>query len=1355
LNGANDGNISITQLGGAGGDAFGIDALTRGNGDISIDAGGTITGGSSYGIRVRSYGSGSQTVTTETGSTVTAGSSGIVAVNRAASLDEAADSSITVNAYGTINSGSSLNLSGNAPGGIEAGYTGATNGTDANTAVNGSVVVNNHADITAAAGHGINAYNYGNGDVTVNSFAGTSISVAGPQSIGINAAALSGGTGDVMIALGEDVTISGATSYGIRAYSIDQGDISVTLAKGDNITSGSSGIVAVNYATAIATGLDSTITVEAHGSIHSGATSNGDGSTPGAIIAGYKPGGNGSFSNAVNGDVIVESDAHITADAGYGIEAFTWGAGDITVTAGQNSQVNAAGIAIAAFDHGGGDVSVTNEGSATGSVGLSVIANGEGDVTIDNSGDITGTSRAGISVTQNETGATGSTHITNTGSIAGATGFAAIFVQGNVAGGVVIDNWGTIGPDDAASVTATTYAIVETGGAVTINNSGDINGDVSVATASFNNNQYGTWTVSGTSVFGNLSSIVNAGDIDLLNGASISGTGLSITNSHQIDSWGTTSITGAITNTGRIEVNDGTLTLFGSLSGSGSVMLDANATLKLEGMVSQTITFAGDGAELKIDTSDFGGSIAGFAATDKIDLSSITYDVGTTATYDPDTGNLVVSDAYGHSITLNLVGDYTNAHFAGSDDGTGHTLITLNADDDVLVVPAGETAQSASFSELADTTGASTSDPTPAATGTIHFTDVDLTDRPTADITTQVVTWTDSDGTTTLTLTADQAATLKQALQLSQAGNTNNGSVGWSYSIADQALDFLGKDQTANVVSTITLDDHQGSTTTAEVTVTITGSNDAPVITVKGSDSAGAELNETNDGQAAHGTLTLSDADATDHVTVAVDHLDIVLDGVLQTDQVSEPLRETLLSYMTLQQGDVLDGTATHAQFTWDFNSGNEAFDFLAAGHTLSLQYTIAGNDGFTTGAGSVITINVAGSNDAPTLDGATLDSVAADEADPGGAAVGALFAGKFHDPDHGATLTAVAVTTDNASPDQGVWQYEVAGSDQWVDITNISEASALVLSHDTLIRFVPAAGFSGAPGTLDVHALDDTYTGDVTTATPVSIDVSGAGHGGSTPVSDQAASISTSVTAPTGGPIINTESFHVEHINENNTDIITDLFVTDADAGPNDQFTVTASTAHPSLSSIEFYPPSGTLEQINQAFETGATYNPTGASSDPEAVPPQTEQITLTVTDSNGHSDTVNFIFKEGAEGSTTLTGTAGKDVIFAAEQSDTLTGGDGQDQFVFTPSWSANGAQHTITDFLPELDKIDLRQFSDIDSLDHLTITQQSDDTLVSWQHQITNQEGPPVTEHDSILLKSVVAGNLKASDFIFHIS
>ncbi|MBR0784598.1 FecR domain-containing protein [Bradyrhizobium iriomotense] len=693
-NAANGGDISITQLGGAVGGAYGIDALTQGSGDITIDAGGVITGSSIYGIRSRSYGTGDQTVTTETGSVLTSGSSGIVAVNRATSIGAAASSTITVNAYGTINSGSSPNLSGNTPAGIQTGYTGATNGTNATTAVNGSVVVNNHANITAAAGYGIHAYNYGNGDVTVNDAAGTTI--VGAEE-GIRAQALSGGTGNIAVTLGANASVTGTTSYGILAYSVDQGDISVTLAAGDHVTSGSSGVVAVNYAVAIDDDVGSTISVEAHGTIHSGSALNNDLTTPGAIIAGYKPGGNGTFSGAVNGDVVVTSDATITADAGYGIEAFTWGVGDVTVTTGATSQITAAGTAIGAFNHGGGDVTVTNDGSATGAIGLSALAAGAGDVTIVNHGSITGTSSVGIRVTQNDADAagdpvaTGSTHITNNGSIVGATGHAAIFIQENATGFATIDNSGTIGPAVASSVTSATYAIVETGGAaITITNTGHINGNISAVSATFYNNAGGIWTVSGTSVFGNVSSIVNGGEIDLLSGAAISVAGLGITNTNEIESWGTASITGTITNNHSIEVHTGTLTLFDSLSGSGSVTIDAGATLEIKSTVAQTITFAGAGAgaELQIDTTTFGGSIFGFAAFEKIDLSTFTWDSGSTAVYDAMTGNLVVSDTHDHSFTLKLIGDYSEAHFITSSDGNGGTIVEI-APVDEWIYPLG------------------------------------------------------------------------------------------------------------------------------------------------------------------------------------------------------------------------------------------------------------------------------------------------------------------------------------------------------------------------------------------------------------------------------------------------------------------------------------------------------------------------------------------------------------------------------------------------------------------------------------------------------------------------------------------
>ena len=68
LNAANKGNISVTALGGASGSAYGIEARTQGNGDITVESAGQVTAIGQYGILVVSSGTGSETVTTDAGS---------------------------------------------------------------------------------------------------------------------------------------------------------------------------------------------------------------------------------------------------------------------------------------------------------------------------------------------------------------------------------------------------------------------------------------------------------------------------------------------------------------------------------------------------------------------------------------------------------------------------------------------------------------------------------------------------------------------------------------------------------------------------------------------------------------------------------------------------------------------------------------------------------------------------------------------------------------------------------------------------------------------------------------------------------------------------------------------------------------------------------------------------------------------------------------------------------------------------------------------------------------------------------------------------------------------------------------
>ncbi|MCP3392950.1 VCBS domain-containing protein [Bradyrhizobium sp. CCGB12] len=615
--------------------------------------------------------------------------------------------------------------------------------------------------------------------------------------------------------------------------------------------------------------------------------------------------------------------------------------------------------------------------------------------------------------------------------------------------------------------------------------------------------------------------------------------------------------------------------------------------------------------------------------------------------------------------------------------------------------------------------------------------------------------------------------TIDSAVAEFNTDTDNSATLGWHFSLdnCNPVLQSLAQGQSITQVYTVTFTDDHGAQVSQDVTVTIDGANDAPTITSDAADAAGAVTEDTGATLSIDGTLAIQDVDLIDTHTAQAVFKSSTSSADLPGFDDHTPLGTFTIDSAVAELSTDTDNSAT---LGWHFSldNSNAVLQSLAQGQTITQVYTVTFTDDHGAQVSQDVTVTINGANDAPTLADATLASVAGNDTDPDGATIGSLFAGKFSDIDAGSSLKAIVVTSDTAAASQGVWQYELAGTHQWVDVGSVGDTHGLVLSPDTLIRFVPADGFTGTPDALGVHALDDTYAGAITTdaSTPATIDLTATGTGGTTPVSHDLTNIGTSVTAaPAVGPVIDTEHFQIEHVRENSTDIIYDLVVTDTDAGAaTDDFTVTVSTAHPNLSRVDFHPASGSLDAINTGFETGITYNPTGASTDQYPTPPEADQITLTVTDkTTGLFDTVHFIFNETGDTSQgiILEGTAGKDVIFAADTNDTLTGGGAKDQFVFAPGaigyddagHLVTDFSHTITDFTVGLDKIDLRQFSDVNSIDSLHIVQQqgSGDTLVTWQQQVMQPEGAPVTETESLLLRNVIAANLKASDFIFHIT
>src|SRR6202022_1637491 len=90
----------------------------------------------------------------------------------------------------------------------------------------------------------------------------------------------------------------------------------------------------------------------------------------------------------------------------------------------------------------------------------------------------------------------------------------------------------------------------------------------------------------------------------------------------------------------------------------------------------------------------------------------------------------------------------------------------------------------------------------------------------------------------TATLNAQQLADIKaveaKLTVTPEPGNNNNGSATWTYSVADGAFDFLAAGETLTLTYMARVDNNfapNDEATLKSFTITITGTNDVPVIT--------------------------------------------------------------------------------------------------------------------------------------------------------------------------------------------------------------------------------------------------------------------------------------------------------------------------------------------------------------------------------------------------------------------------------------------------------------------------------------------------------------------------------------------
>src|SRR5207248_668744 len=170
----------------------------------------------------------------------------------------------------------------------------------------------------------------------------------------------------------------------------------------------------------------------------------------------------------------------------------------------------------------------------------------------------------------------------------------------------------------------------------------------------------------------------------------------------------------------------------------------------------------------------------------------------------------------------------------------------------------------------------------------------------------------------------------------------------------------------------------------------------------------------------------------------------------------------------------------------WNFSAQDNTFDFLAAGQTVSLTYTVQVKDSQNATASQLVTVTIHGTNDVPVIGGVSTGAVTEDV----GVAAGSLTTGgalTIADVDQGqSNFTAQPGTAGSNGygtftlAASGAWTY--SADDSQAAIQQLGAGQSLTDSFTAVSSDSPALHFAIAifHGTNDVPVIGGVSTGAV-----------------------------------------------------------------------------------------------------------------------------------------------------------------------------------------------------------------------------------------------------------------------------------
>ncbi|MCL1050179.1 retention module-containing protein [Shewanella abyssi] len=175
----------------------------------------------------------------------------------------------------------------------------------------------------------------------------------------------------------------------------------------------------------------------------------------------------------------------------------------------------------------------------------------------------------------------------------------------------------------------------------------------------------------------------------------------------------------------------------------------------------------------------------------------------------------------------------------------------------------------------------------------------------------------------------------------------------WTYNLNDALADSLYEGQTVELTYTVRVTDNYGAYVDQDVTITIEGTNDIPVLTVDTSGGVTEDQDVVNQLISDTGALSFTDVDIGDTASVSsLYNSDITWSG------------GTLTNVLTQDQIDQLIAGFSADEDSWDFSISNELIQFLGVTESITLSFNVTVTDNNGAYDTEVVTITIDGVND-------------------------------------------------------------------------------------------------------------------------------------------------------------------------------------------------------------------------------------------------------------------------------------------------------------------------------------------------------------------------------------------------------